>query len=201
MNKILLLLGSIFFITGISCILYFYFEMNKQEQVQSKSLLEAKASFHKETPSIQENENNEKVESVEYHFNKGDVIGVLSIPKLNRELPIISGTDESDLEKGVGHYTTTKLPGQKDLIFLAGHRDTVFKKMGELQIGDKLTIQMGTGIYNYEIYETFIVKETDLSVLQSTAPEEILTLSTCYPFEYLSSTTERYIINARRRIE
>ncbi|MFP3361876.1 sortase, partial [Planococcus sp. SIMBA_143] len=76
------------------------------------------------------------------------------------ELPIISGTDEAELEKGVGHYSTTKLPGQKDRIFMAGHRDTVFTKMGELQKGDQLIIQMETGLYKYEIYETLVVKET-----------------------------------------
>jgi sortase A len=134
----------------------------------------------------------------QYSFNPGDIIGILRISKLNKELPIVEGTDESELERGVGHYSTTKLPGQKDRIFLAGHRDTVFKKMGELQKGDKLTIQVEAGTFTYEIYETLIVKETDLSVLEPTAPEEVLTLSTCYPFEYLSSTTDRYIINARR---
>ncbi|WP_258265115.1 class D sortase [Rossellomorea sp. SC111] len=134
----------------------------------------------------------------QYSFNPGDIIGILQISKLNKELPIIEGTDESELERGVGHYSSTKLPNQQDRIFLAGHRDTVFKKMGELQKGDKLTLQMKAGTHTYEIFETLIVKETDLSVLKSTAPQEVLTLSTCYPFEYLSSTTERYIINARR---
>ncbi|MEI2666689.1 class D sortase [Rossellomorea sp. LJF3] len=134
----------------------------------------------------------------QYSFNPGDIIGILQISKLNKEMPIIEGTDESELERGVGHYSTTKLPNQQDRIFLAGHRDTVFKKMGTLQNGDKLTIKMKAGTHTYEIYETLIVKETDLSVLKSTAPQEVLTLSTCYPFEYLSSTTERYIINARR---
>ncbi|MCC5803133.1 class D sortase [Rossellomorea vietnamensis] len=133
-----------------------------------------------------------------YSFNRGDIIGILHISKLKKEIPIIEGTDESELERGVGHYSTTKLPNQQDRIFLAGHRDTVFKKMGELKKGDTLTIQMEAGTFTYEIYETLIVKETDLSVLEPTAPEEVLTLSTCYPFEYLSSTTDRYIINARR---
>jgi sortase A len=90
------------------------------------------------------------------------------------------------------------LPGQKDRIFLAGHRDTVFKRMGEIEIGDTLSIQMESGTYQYKVFETIIVKESDLSVLQPTSPDEVLTLSTCYPFEYLSSTEERYIINARR---
>jgi sortase A len=140
----------------------------------------------------------EETTTAPYSFSKGDVVGILTIPKLKKELPIIEGTEEEELEKGVGHYSETNLPGQKNRIFLAGHRDTVFKSMGEIEKGDTLSIQMESGTHQYEVFETFIVKETDLSVLHPTSPEEILTLSTCFPFEYLSSTEERYIINARR---
>jgi sortase A len=164
------------------------------QKVQEKKALEDAQTIVNTAGNSEEDQTN----STSYSFAKGDVVGVLTIPKLKKELPIIEGTDEAELEKGVGHYSDTKLPGQKDRIFLAGHRDTVFKRMGEIEIGDILEVQLKSGLHQYEVFETFIVKETDLSVLKSTAPDEILTLSTCYPFEYLSSTNERYIINARR---
>ncbi|WP_312857748.1 class D sortase [Bacillus haikouensis] len=164
------------------------------QKVQEKKALEDAQTIVKAAGNTEEDQTN----SISYSFAQGDVVGVLTIPKLKKELPIIEGTDEAELEKGVGHYSDTKLPGQKDRIFLAGHRDTVFKRMGEIEIGDILEVQLKSGLHQYEVFETFIVKETDLSVLKSTAPDEILTLSTCYPFEYLSSTNERYIINARR---
>jgi sortase A len=163
-------------------------------KVQEKKALEDAQTIVKAAGNTEEDQTN----SISHSFAQGDVVGVLTIPKLKKELPIIEGTDEAELEKGVGHYSDTKLPGQKDRIFLAGHRDTVFKRMGEIEIGDILEVQLKSGLHQYEVFETFIVKETDLSVLKSTAPDEILTLSTCYPFEYLSSTNERYIINARR---
>jgi sortase A len=195
MNKTLLLLGIIFVTIGVTCSIYAISELKKQEVSQQNSLNEVKEHFQKTNIVKAKSQNSVKAK---YHYETGDVIGILNIPKFKKELPVIEGTNESELERGVGHYSTTKLPGQKDRIFLAGHRDTVFKKMGELQKGDQLTIQMETGTHIYEIYETLVVKETDLSVLEPTAPEEVLTLSTCYPFEYLSSTTDRYIINARR---
>nr|WP_232353827.1 class D sortase [[Bacillus] enclensis] len=148
--------------------------------------------------NAQDKVNNELQNEMPDSYSQGDVLGILKIPKLTKELPIIEGTEEEELEKGVGHYSDTKLPGEKDRIFLAGHRDTVFKSMGEIVKGDLLTIEMASGTHEYEVIESFIVKENDLSVLQPTSPEEILTLSTCYPFEYLSSTEDRYIINARR---
>ncbi|NMH70565.1 class D sortase [Bacillus sp. RO3] len=198
MNRLVFMIGSIFFIAGISCVIYSFSLINIQEKEQREALAEAKAAMIQSSVTQKENELPLTTSALEYSFSKGEVMGILSIPTLERELPIVSGTDEAELEKGVGHYSPTNLPGQQNRIFLAGHRDTVFKQMGELKIGDKLEIQMKSGMYEYEIFETLIVDETDLSVIQPTAPEEILTLSTCYPFEYLSSTEERYIINARK---
>jgi sortase A len=165
-----------------------------EQKVQEKKALEDAQNIVKAAGNNEENQTS----GISYSFSQGDVIGILNIHKLNKKLPIIEGTDEAELEKGVGHYSDTRLPGQKDRIFLAGHRDTVFKRMGEIEKGDTLSIHMESGTYRYKVFETIIVKESDLSVLQPTSPDEILTLSTCYPFEYLSSTEERYIINARR---
>jgi sortase A len=183
-----------FFLLFGGLILFGYagYHLFSQKIKEDKALEEAKEVVN--TFKI----NDTTANSVFYRYTQGEVVGILTIPKLNKELPIIEGTDEAELEKGVGHYSDTRLPGQKDRIFLAGHRDTVFKRMGEIEKGDTLSIHMESGTYRYKVFETIIVKESDLSVLQPTSPDEILTLSTCYPFEYLSSTEERYIINARR---
>jgi sortase A len=190
-NMFLKYISILMLTAGIGLVGYAGFHMFNQRAEQDNALQEAKAQ-------VVSNEESETKEEISYSFEKGDVVGILQIPALNRELPIIEGTDEDELEKGVGHYSSTKLPNQQDRIFLAGHRDTVFKKMGDLQKGDQLKVEMSNGTFTYEIYEMFVVKEDDMSVVQPTSPDEILTLSTCYPFEYLSSTVERYIINAKR---
>jgi sortase A len=183
----------IILIAGLLLILYSVYNIFSHNQQEAKALSEAKEKV------TSKSDGDELIDSkAEYSFAKGDVIGILDIPALNKELPIIEGTDEEELEKGIGHYSTTKFPDQKGRIFLAGHRDTVFKSIGALQEGDTLTLEMKNGTFTYEIFETFVVDESDVSVLEPTSPHEILTLSTCYPFEYLSSTDERYIINARR---
>jgi sortase A len=186
-------LSIVLLVGGGSLLGYSGYHLTDQK-VQEKKALQDAQNIVKASGNNEE----ETSESISYSFSQGDVVGILNIPKLNKELPIIEGTDEAELEKGVGHYSDTKLPGQKDRIFLAGHRDTVFKRMGEIERGDILEVQLKSGFHQYEVFETFIVEETDLSVLETTAPDEILTLSTCYPFEFLSSTEERYIINARK---
>lgn len=126
---------------------------------------------------------------------EGDVIGSLHIPKLEKKLPIIEGTDEEMLEKGVGHYSATAFPGEQEQILLSGHRDTVFQRFNELEMGDRFLVEMPYGIFEYEIRKTEIVDADNTTVIRPRG-EEVLTVSTCYPFGYIGSAPDRYIIYA-----
>lgn len=127
----------------------------------------------------------------------GDAVGILDIPKIKAELAIIEGTDPDDLEKGVGHYKGSFFPGDHGQIVLSGHRDTVFRRLGELKIGDSLNMQMPYGNYTYEITHTKIVKADDTSIITLQNQEEELILTTCYPFRYVGNAPDRYIIYAK----
>lgn len=127
----------------------------------------------------------------------GEAVGILDIPKIKAELAIIEGTDPDDLEKGVGHYNGSYFPGDKGQIVLSGHRDTVFRRLGELKIGDSLNMQMPYGDYTYEIVDTKIVKSDDTSIITLQNQNEELILTTCYPFRYVGNAPKRYIIYAK----
>ncbi|PLS02612.1 class D sortase [Neobacillus cucumis] len=129
--------------------------------------------------------------------NTGDTVGVLVIPKIKAELAIVEGTDPDDLEKGVGHYKGSYFPGDKGQIVLSGHRDTVFRKLGELKLGDQLKMQMPNGNYTYEITHTKIVKSNDKSIITLQKQQEELILTTCYPFHYVGNAPKRYIVYAK----
>lgn len=123
------------------------------------------------------------------------VIGLLQIPTLDETYPIIEGTEEQMLARGVGHYPTTALPGGNEQILLSGHRGTVFQRLGELQPGDRFIIEMGYGRYEYAMHRATIVAADDTTIIAPQG-EEVLTLSTCYPFGYIGSAPDRYIIYA-----
>lgn len=125
----------------------------------------------------------------------GDVIGSLWIPRLKRTIDIIEGTGASELKKGVGHYVGSVLPGISDNSVLAGHRDSVFRNLGTLKIGDLMTIQTDYGRFVYEVHKIRIVKADDKTVIVPTI-DSILTLSTCYPFRFIGNAPKRYIVQA-----
>ncbi len=125
----------------------------------------------------------------------GDNIGNLTIPALKQKLPIVQGTGVNELKKGVGHFIQSVLPGEKDNCVFSGHRDTVFSQIGNLIIGDQLIVQTSAGIFTYEVNGTRIVREDDKTVIVPT-DHAVLTLTTCYPFNFIGNAPDRYIVSA-----
>lgn len=134
--------------------------------------------------------------TVSFHAEIGEVIGVLKIPRLKQELPIIHGVGDEELNKGVGHYPGTAFPGENDQVVLSGHRDTVFQELGQLDVGDEFIIELPYGNFEYIFTDVQIVDADDRTVIVSTAPNEVLLLTTCYPFRYVGNAPQRYIIHA-----
>ncbi|WP_088043742.1 class D sortase [Bacillus sp. EAC] len=125
----------------------------------------------------------------------GEEMGTLSIPRIHATLPIFHGTNEDELSKGIGHYAKSVMPGERDNSVLAGHRDTVFRELGKVKIGDHLIVKTSAGTFTYEVHKIRIVDKDDRTVIIP-KPRPTLTVSTCYPFRYIGPAPERYILVA-----
>ncbi|MEI2463561.1 class D sortase [Niallia taxi] len=128
----------------------------------------------------------------------GESVGILEIPKIEGTLPIVEGTDPDDLEKGVGHFKGSYYPNENGQIVLSGHRDTVFRRAGELELGDELRVVLPYGSFSYEITSTKIVEADDQTIITLDNTNEELVLTTCYPFSYVGNAPQRYIIFAKK---
>lgn len=184
-------IGNLLIIAGIVCIGVFGYEFFKTEQQQKNALAEAEEQIEK----AQVSEEAADISIEDFEANTGDAVGTLEIPKLGKTLPIVEGTDPDDLDKGVGHLKNSVWPGQGEQILLSGHRDTVFRNFDQIEIGDPFIVHMPYGTYTYEIKETEIVPEDDTSVIRSMG-EEVLVVTTCYPFHYIGSAPDRFVAYA-----
>jgi sortase A len=187
-------LSYLLIVVGLCIVAYAVWEIADTKMQTSKSLDQAKAIV--ESPPSKEVY---KEEDGTFKPPMGEAVGILQIPRLNADLPIVEGTDPDDLEKGVGHYKGSYYPDEKGQIVLSGHRDTVFRKAGELEIGDSLEIILPYGNFEYEITETKIVESDDLSIITLQNETEELLLTTCYPFSYVGNAPQRYIIYAKKK--
>src|SRR5690606_103564 len=126
---------------------------------------------------------------------KGERFADLIIPKLDLRLPVVEGTGEKELRKGIGHYTDSVLPGEPDNAVLAGHRES-FRDIGRLKKGDRIIVETkDEGTFVFTVRDTWITDKDDRTVIVS-HDEAVLTLITCYPFNYIGAAPERYIVQA-----
>jgi sortase A len=122
---------------------------------------------------------------------------VLRIPKIRLEVPVLEGTDDLTLNRGVGRIEGTARVGEDGNIGIAGHRDGFFRGLKNIQVGDKLQMDDPDGTMTYEVDQIKIVKPSDVEVLHERSKPS-LTLVTCYPFYFIGSAPERYIVHASR---
>ena len=126
----------------------------------------------------------------------GASIGEITIRRLRLSAVVAQGESESILRHAVGHLARTALPGVEGNVVLAGHRDTFFRPLKDIRTGDQITVTTLTGDFDYLVESTSIVKPTDVQVIAPTGGHT-LTLITCFPFYYVGSAPNRFIVFAR----
>jgi len=125
------------------------------------------------------------------------LIGRIQIPRLGLSAVVFEGADGATLRRSVGHVPYTALPGQPGNIGLAGHRDSFFRPLAGVRRDDTIVVSTLRGDYRYRVLSTRVVKPSEVSVLHPTE-SEILTLVTCYPFNFIGSAPKRFIVRAER---
>jgi sortase A len=122
-------------------------------------------------------------------------LAMLKIERLNVEAPVYFGTDRITLDRGIGIVKGTANLGEAGNIGISGHRDSFFRPLKDIKLGDKIEIRTPEGIQDFEVTDISIVDALDVSVLDPT-DTTVLTLITCHPFYYVGYAPDRYIVKA-----
>ena len=130
----------------------------------------------------------------------GEIIGYISIPKLDINLGIYEGTSKDVLQQGVGHLKNSSIPGEKSThCVLAGHsglaKATLFDDIDKLVNGDIFSITILDNTYYYEVDQIKTVEKEDTKDLKIIKNKEYVTLVTCVP-RYINS--HRLLVRGKR---
>ncbi len=131
--------------------------------------------------------------SLAEHFD--EPIALLKVSKIGLEVPVFEGTDERVLNRGVGRIAGTASAGELGNLGIAGHRDGFFRGLKDVAVGDRIEVETKVGTRIYVIDRISLVDPSDVSVLKD-GPVPSLTLVTCYPFYFVGSAPQRYIVHA-----
>lgn len=129
----------------------------------------------------------------------GSKYAKIQIPKININLDVYYGDTMEILKKGVGHSSGSYFPGEGGSIIYMGHNSkNVFRGLSKISKGDSIQITTEYGEFKYQVYDMKIVNETDLELLPIQKEKEILMLYTCYPFQNIGYTTQRFVVYAEK---
>lgn len=126
----------------------------------------------------------------------GEAFAKLEIPRLGADVYVVEGDGSRQLRLGPGHVQGTALPGASGNCIIAGHRDTHFRMLKDIRLGDEIVVQTRWGEYRYRVQKTQVVSPRDTAPLRPSRDAE-LHLVTCYPFYYIGSAPKRFVVQAR----
>lgn len=128
----------------------------------------------------------------------GTQYATLKIDSIELSLPIYFGEAYSILKSGIGQDSTSHFPGEGGSIVYMGHNyKTFLRKLPDAKAGDIVTVETEYGDFNYTIYDTKIIKETQVSEVPIQDEEEILMIYTCWPINNVGYAYERYVVYAK----
>jgi sortase A len=122
-------------------------------------------------------------------------LGLLKIPSIGLEVPMLEGRDDQTLNRGVGDLEGTAAPAGIGNAGIAGHRDGFFPGIKHLHLGDTMDLYTENGNSRYVVDEILIVPPEHVSVLAPRS-KPALTVVTCYPFYFVGGAPLRYVVRA-----
>lgn len=151
----------------------------------SRALDDRFAAYHARVPALTSNARVVAAEARRYRrgLHKGEGIGRIVVPRLGLRMVFIYGVDATSLKRGPGLHPRTFLPGQGELIYIAGHRTTYgapFSHIDSMRKGDRITLEMPYGTFVYSVTGSRVVRSDNVSVLRSRGYEQVA-LQACHP--------------------
>jgi len=127
----------------------------------------------------------------------GTPLAELSIPRLGVSAVVLHGSDAHTLQLGLGHIENTAVPGESGNVAIAGHRDSFFRPLRNVQVGDDILLETPDERIRYRVSSFRVVNSYEVSVIGPTR-DATLTLVTCYPFWFIGSAPDRFVVRAIR---
>jgi sortase A len=201
-NSVWLAVESLCFVLGVGCLVYVgvrYIDGTRASYAAVERFAELKTLARRtETPELTL-WSPQRIAAWQRTLTlpREEPLAVLHVPRIRLDVPVLEGSSDPILDRGAGHIEQTAAPGAPGNSGIAGHRDGYFRGLKDVTVGDAIELETLQETQAYRIERIWIVNPDDVSVLDPT-PAQSITLVTCYPFYFVGSAPQRYIIRAVR---
>lgn len=139
------------------------------------------------------------------HGLPDETFGVISIPKLELEMPLYLGATDENMAKGAAVLSETSIPigGANTNAVIAGHRGwggaSYFRYITDMTVGDEVIITNLWETLHYQVVGTKIIEPHEIENILIQTRRDMITLLTCHP--YASGGKRRYLVYCERILE
>lgn len=120
-------------------------------------------------------------------------VAVLTVPSLKLQVPVFASDDALSLNRGAGLIPGMANPDQGGNLGIAGHRDSYFRVLKDIRLGDTIEVRTRLNVHRYRVTAIDIVDLEDNRRLADTELPTV-TLVTCYPFYFVGNAPQRFVI-------
>ncbi len=162
-------------------------ENSKLERMKAAASLYNQALYNSQQSGKPVSEGTADYEDV-LNINGDGIMGYLTIPAIDVELPVYHGTEDSILRVAAGHSPSSSVPigGENTHSVILGHRGLpsarLFNDLDQLEKGDYFEIHVLDETLCYEVFDIEIIEPKELANLRIKSGEDIITLVTCTPY-------------------
>ncbi len=120
----------------------------------------------------------------------------IEVKRIGASAIVLAGSSGQALAFGPGHVEATADAGERGVAVYAAHRDTHFRFLKDVSIGDEIEITRSDGARFHYRADAATVVRFDASGIDPATQGHELVLSTCWPFDALTPGPERYVLHA-----
>lgn len=120
-------------------------------------------------------------------------VGRLIIPSIDFSRIVLQGASNESLAFGPGHIAASSQPGEKGNIAIVGHRDNFFRDLRKVKKDEIIRLESLDTVQTYRVTDIQIASPQETSWIDDTSAS-VITLITCYPFEFVGLAPERYVV-------
>ncbi|RDV24513.1 class D sortase [Alteromonas aestuariivivens] len=171
--------------------------LSKPSLVQGLSAIPASALTAIKTPAPDQSLWSQSAKDKFAKLPQGeDPIAVISVPSLSLDVPVYAGASDDNLDRGAAWVEYTADPRETGNVGIAGHRDSWFRPLKDIQLGDQLILQTLERTENFVVTDIQVVTPQNTDVLRDSG-DKTITLITCFPFYFIGSAPERFVVSAK----
>lgn len=149
-----------------------------------------------DTAKLHRDDSSEGLPSLHERVEPGSVVGRIRIESAGVDVVALEGIGKDVLRKAAGHFPGTALPGRPGNASFAAHRDSYFRGLRHVGVGDSIEVETASGTFSYRVSETRIVEPEAVEVVAPRGGSE-LTLVTCFPFDFVGPAPRRFVVHAQ----